>query len=213
MNVPPTRMTAQIADQVRHRGVEYKLAGVSGAGLFNPADHGLEPVAMSTACWRGYYCVYEVEDGHLRLAALHIRLDTQAEQRALDGEPLLGVVPEPQYLAGGSGDSAYRYLESLRVAPPSFAVPYTGGLLLGDEFIRDLYVHMGFHPAWKYRRVLELIFDRGALVRETDHSAAAEAFRRTLEQRDPRSEPTSREDIAAWIERTFSLDYSAGHPF
>ena len=206
-------MTAQIADRVRHRGVEYKLAGVSGAGLFNPAEQGLTPVAMSTICWRGYYCIYEVEEGHLRLAALHIRLEKQSEQRALDGEPLLGVVPEPQYLTAGSGESARRILESLRVAPPSFVLPYTGGLLLGDELIWDLYVHMGFHPAWKYRRVLELIFERGALVRETDHSAAAEAFRSTLEQRDPRSESTSREDLAAWIERTFSLDYSAERPF
>ena len=42
-------------------------------------------------------------------------------------------------------------------------VPFTGGLLLTRDFIEELYVHMGFHPAWKYREVHELIFRAGEL--------------------------------------------------
>ncbi len=29
-------------------------------------------------------------------------------------------------------------------------VPFTGALLLGERFITSTYVHMGFHPAWKF---------------------------------------------------------------
>jgi hypothetical protein len=48
--------------------------------------------------------------------------------------------------------------------------PFTGGLLLGAGFIRELYVHMGHQPAWKYTEVLELTFDDGRLTLVHDRS-------------------------------------------
>ena len=43
---------------------------------------------------------------------------------------------------------------------------------LADGFIQNLYVHMGFHPAWKYREVHELLFEDGRLLHAQDRSAA-----------------------------------------
>src|SRR5262249_42871794 len=84
----------------------------------------------------------------------------------------------------------------------------TGGLLLASDFIDDLYIHMRFHPAWKYREVHELIFESGDLVRETDRSAEIAKCREDMANAslEPGSEATKGE-VTRWIERCFSQEY------
>jgi hypothetical protein len=50
-------------------------------------------------------------------------------------------------------------------------VPFSGGLLLGQGFIRTTYVHMGFHPAWKFEKVAELLLEHGGVTSTLDRSA------------------------------------------
>jgi len=188
-------VTAQISDLVRFRGLDYSVAGVSGAGLFDPSAHGITPRMISTACRRGYYCTYVVDGARLTLDTLHVGLNEEDAERAERGEaPLLfGVVP----CAEQEGCFAYTSLAA--------AIYYTGGLLLGRDLIPELYVHMGFHPYWKFRHVLELLFASGHLVEARDHSAAAEEFRQNLHPQDLRpSRSATRAEIE---ERTFSLRY------
>jgi hypothetical protein len=194
-------MTAQVSDTVRYRDLGFSLAGINGEGLFEPAAHGLAPVAISSACWRGYYCTYAVEDGRLLLETVHLGLNAEDRARAERGNgPLLyGTRPrydEPQW------SFAYGGLH----AP----VAFTGGLLGGREFIQNLYVHMGFHPAWKYRQVHELLFEQGQLREAFDRSGVLEDFRGQIGPED--LEPhqwRDREQLRAWIKRTFSLRYEA----
>ncbi|WP_157900027.1 hypothetical protein [Rhodoferax koreensis] len=47
---------------------------------------------------------------------------------------------------------------------------YTGGVVIGRDFIDDLSTHRGFDPVWEYRRVQELVFDKGRLVETNDAS-------------------------------------------
>ena len=48
---------------------------------------------------------------------------------------------------------------------------FSGTLTLGADFVWSTYVHMGFHPPWKYRVVWDLTFEAGKLVAENDRSA------------------------------------------
>ena len=48
---------------------------------------------------------------------------------------------------------------------------FTGTLTLGADFVWSTYVHMGFHPSWRYRVVWDLTFGAGKLMQETDRSA------------------------------------------
>lgn len=64
--------------------------------------------------------------------------------------------------AGSGQEVAYEFKD----------VPLSGGLLLGEGFIQELYVHMGFHPAWKYLHVIELIFEGGQLHKRTQPERA-----------------------------------------
>jgi hypothetical protein len=162
-------MTAQISDKISYRNCEYRVVGWDGPALFDPAAHGLQPMMFSTGCWQGYYCAFEVApvgDAEpaevLRLATVFIGLTGEQRDAAERGAgPLLFGV-RPRY-SESDGCFVYRDIGA--------ALPYTGRLTLGADFIWDHYVHMGFHPPWKYRTVLELTFAAGRLVQAVDRSA------------------------------------------
>jgi hypothetical protein len=209
-------MTAQISDVVVYRAKPHSVAGINGSGLFDPAEHGIRPIAISTACWRGYHCTYDVVGNTLLLRQVNIGLGD--EDRALaergEGPKLFGQAPRRYTVHGHSLDLGtgevktswesddFLYSGLLEV------VPFSGGLLLGAAFLWDLYVHMGFHPAWKFREVHELIFERGRVVKAADRSAEMAEFRERLANRplEP-SDPENQEEIERWVERCFSLKY------
>jgi hypothetical protein len=158
-------LTAQISDVVVFRRRSYRLAGVSGSGLFDPSEVGLEARSTSTASWRGFHCEYAVEGSQLVLDTVHIGLE----------QPSKLFTREPAW-----DERAHCWVFDSLGHPISF----TGGLLLGEGFIEDLYIHMGFHPTWKYETVLELEFRNGQLTQVADQSEAARQFRSTLQPGD-----------------------------
>jgi hypothetical protein len=196
-------MTAQINDLFRFRGREYAVAGISEGELFDPSLLDLKPAGTCTACWRGYQAVFGVSHARLVLDALHVNLLMPGEgYQRQDGPVINGVSPtgpRPKY------DWFNNHYEGL-----DYHLEYTGGLLLADGFVQELYVHMGFHPAWKYKTVIELIFDAGILVQEFDRSERmAEIRNMVLESRtesDSARMPTA-EDITRFVERAFDRRY------
>jgi hypothetical protein len=153
-------MTAQISDIVFHRGLEYALASYS-VEPFSPADFGYSPAIASTACVRGYLAEYEVRNGSLLLRRLSINHYVLGSDESLAERPcdLFGVQAE-EWDNSYIGRWVFRNL--------NMPLQYSGVLILAREFIRSLYVHMGFHPAWKYEEALELVFESGRLASERD---------------------------------------------
>jgi hypothetical protein len=90
-----------------------------------------------------------------------------------------------------------------RIGRFGFANYSPGGLLLGAGFIEELYVHMGYHPAWKSKTVLELTFDDGRLDAVHDRSEPM-AQRRAAQGS---LTPTDLRDLDAWIDITFDHSY------
>lgn len=193
-------MTAQINDMVFYRKINFVIAGISGTGLFEPQAHGIEPDVLSTACWRGYYVQYAIEDGLLLLTRVTLGLSTP-DTRAADtgkGPVLFGACPRYD-----EQDYGWVY-DGLRQP-----VEFSGGLLLGTRFVQELYIHMGFHPAWKYRDVREVLFEHGRLTSDFDRSADMEAARARLAEQPSRPDLTAdNARIMEWIEQCFSRDYS-----
>ena len=155
-------MTAQASDRVLYRDEQFSLVGWEGAALFDPAAHGLQPVAISTGNWLGYLCGYVVSEGWLKLDRVTLGLSAEAQEAMARGDApaLFGVKPVP-------GEGGY----SAEYGGLDHVVPYSGVLTLGADFVWDMYVHMGYHPPWKYRRVYDLKFEAGRLVGEVDRSA------------------------------------------
>jgi hypothetical protein len=182
-------MTAQILDSMEYLGCEFDIAGIHGGPLFEPLSYGLNPRFISTACWRGFFCTYSVDDEGLYLKQLHI---------GGGGQELLGIRPVRE-----NGFNAFVF-KRLRLG-----VSFTGGLLLGRGSIQHRYEC--FHPAWGYREVLELLFEEGRLRRTLDCSKPLAELREQL-KRGPLhpGSSNSREEVDAWVARCFSLKYDRG---
>lgn len=173
-------MTAQITDTFMIDGEEFELIGFDGDELLDPTEYGLEPVMIHTACYRGFYCVYEVAAEKLILRRLTVRCDT--------GYPTIdGVEPIVE---------AYCAVYSDLSIPARF----TGRLRLARGFHEECYVHMGFQDASGFDTVIDLRFDDGRLI---------EARNRSLELGyHARGRPAheAEGDLFDWIDQRFSLE-------
>lgn len=198
-------MTAQVQDSLHYLGEQHVLAAFSDGEPFSPLDAGYRPVTASTACWRGYVCGYEVEDGQLRLRELWV-----------NHQPDESPVTRPQQPPDLNGVAAVRDEDSLvgewHFRDVGLPLAYTGGLVIGREFIRELYVHMGFHPAWKYRHVHELVFERGRLIQAHDASPRMAQLRTQMPDGLKPGPQATREQAAGWIADCFSRDYNRSSP-
>ena len=181
-------MTAQMPDVFRYNDTDYAIAAVAGDGLFNPTDHGLVVVMMHTACWRGFICTYGIDDERLVLRHLQGRLGDGVTAPKLDGKK-----------ADVDSNQIFTY-DKIKLP-----INYTGGLLIGEGMIAKHYVHMGFHPAWKFERVHELVFGSGRLIDQRDLSGAMKQLRDDIASGKRKDPDTTG---AEWVSRTFSLDYS-----
>jgi hypothetical protein len=184
-------MTAQIPDLFLLDSQTLAIVGVNGAGLFDPLDHNLQPVPRITSCWRGYVCTYQTLRNKFLLDSLQVNL--QREGPAING---VG----PVFSSENTFDNTYQNL--------NLPVDFSGGILAAGDFIQQLYVHMGFHPAWKYRSVFELVISNGDVIETREVSEQIERIRNRMIQSplEPGIQAT-KEQIAEWVASTFKLDY------
>ena len=231
-------MTAQIGDSIRYAGDHYGLVGVSPDNpadeLFDPERYGIRTFSDCTACWRGYVATYGLRENLLVLEELGInvcdpeweeelkRLTELKEIRRYLPPHRRGPKPQPKPMRPGPCGPAIHGVLPVRPADPcaTFAfsdnyhniglpLPFTGDLLLGQGFIRKLYEHMGFHPAWKFEKVIELIFAEGVLTAVHDRSAEMAEIRATKAAADGKNSKhlSSPVEIVEWIENCFDRRY------
>lgn len=199
-------MTAQMNDTFRFRKHEYAVAGISEGELFDPSLLDLEPVGTCSACWRGYHAVFAVLDSRLVLDTLRVNLLCRTEGKAgydrVEGPVINGVVPTPPKRGLSFFNNDYVGLK--------YHLEYSGGLLLAEGFIESLYVHMGFHPAWKYKTVIELVFEAGVLKQEYDRSERMAEIREIVNssrKNESSGDMPSKEEIKQFVERAFDRSY------
>jgi hypothetical protein len=90
----------------------------------------------------------------------------------------------------------------VRITGCSLPIRFDGTMLIGCDFIPELYVHMGFRPAHKYKEVWELEFERGRLINKKDVSEIMKAHRQKHVQILP--DPSDTKKLNDWIADTFS---------
>lgn len=177
-------MTAQIHDTILIENQSFSIVGVDGGDLFTPQSVGIYPGPSNSACWRGYVCQYKIENEMLLLDELQVSMmGVKGEGKDIThfrqpGPEINGVQPTS---AEGKLLSSGNLYENLNLE-----IPFTGTILAGDGFIRELYVHMGFHPAWKYEHVLEIKCEYGKVVTNTDISTQNKKIRDMMSQQTPR---------------------------
>lgn len=204
-------MTAQVGDIYKYENRSYTIVAMSNRPYFDPADFGLEAHASSTACYRGYWCEYAVVNDTLILQNLFLHNQDKQYPTFCN----IDVSPEeftehtvyihkrteqrkvPKYMG-------HRVYENVNLQ-----IPYTGKLLLGDDFIQEYYIHMGFQRAWAYRELIELVFEEGLLVEYTNLNHMAQAIRDTINQDGNSRLFPDLTNLPKFIDEIFSLDYAA----
>lgn len=190
-------MTGQIANQFKYEGEIYELVGIDGESLYSAEDFGITTQTASTACWRGYQTFYDCVNGELILDDLHVRTE--------DKITINGVVPEEnKELAEDSWAFFNIIYENL-----SLKTKFTGGILLAKDFIREMYVHMGFQSPESFKTVIEIEVNDGDIIKITDMSARMEERRRLGREKPSRPPTLEDKDVGDWVKDRFSQDYKS----
>lgn len=196
-------MTAQVDDLFEYQSAEYSVAGISEQGLFDPSLFDLRPTGISTDCWRGYQAIFALSSSHLVLHAIHVNLVIEGGgYERQKGPTIHGVTPAGPQDAHDSFNNHYVGIE--------YHLKYSGGLLIANGFIDDLYEHMGFHPAWKYTNVVELIFAKGILRQQFDRSERMADIRQGVLDSDGKHQSSSRpsdDEMRELVNRSFDRTY------
>lgn len=180
-------MTAQIGDTFRYEEQEYSIVAISNSIPFHPKDYGMEPEAVCTACWDGYWCDYKISDNGIFLQNLYIN--------SKDGNypEINGVKGNNQYM----GHHLYKNI--------NLPIPYSGKIVVGKDFINKYYVHMGYQRAWGYETLLEFVYEDGKLTDIMDYSSVAAELREKSDDGVGGS-LHGEGDKLNFIEDSFSLD-------
>ena len=177
-------MTAQDPERIRYSEIDYTILAIENNWPFHPKDHGFKPVGPHTALHLGYQSLYLVRDNQLLLHNLDIHQEEELPAWQ-------GVQPEIGFM------TVYKGVD--------LPINYTGGLIIGDEFMPEYYVHMGFQQAYAYENVNELKFKEGRLLEVRDHSLKMKQIREDL-SKEPYDKYKGK-TIMQFVEDAFDLSY------
>lgn len=140
-------MTAEIAYRIKFQDKCLTIQALKGEALFTPQDYGIYPVMITTACWDGYVCEFEVLEGRLVLAQLEVGLKKSDKIDAMNlrGPILGGKTPKRKLLkvkthrasSGGYYRGPRLFIQgSLRKRRPYFGFPEFRGEMRKARFFR-----------------------------------------------------------------------------
>jgi len=178
-------MTSQIPDTFIYDGEKYELVALDGEGLITPQDYGMNPEMLHTACYRGFYCTYDITNDGLFLTEMVIGEVEEGYKSIQDIMPTLSNKDSRDY-------PTYKGLRLL--------TSFTGKIRLGKDFIRELYVHMGYQKPSAYETLLEFDFEAGKLMSMQNISASNAKKRGNFKKKFETG------DIVQIINESFSLD-------
>jgi glutaredoxin len=188
-------MTAQINDKLRFDKSDFDIVAIENTeNFFDFEKIGLKPIANCTACWRGYIAIFGIdEDNNLVLKDLYSNNDDM-EPPLINGVEVFEINDWQENLYTLAGNLVYKDI--------NLPITYTGSFLIGDNFIRELYVHMGFQHPFKYEYLEEFIFENGVCIETRDLSKEAKERR----EKEKSTDKVTKSPVQ-WIEDQFDLGY------
>jgi hypothetical protein len=191
-------VTKQISDSLLFKGETYSV--VWGTPMFFREVWDLDPVPISTACYRGYHCTYHVDD-HLWLAELEVGLEGEYEQDAKAGiGPLIfGALPEPHYYEYQRWDElAGKFVDGGVAQSGSWL--YRPRKLMSEVKHVQISKRMWDSGAWfdtpEPTPVFDLLFDQGKLIHVTDATEAV--YLERLHEQERRERELNERIVEGW---------------
>jgi hypothetical protein len=190
-------LTAQFPNTVILEKKKFTIAGFTNSGLITPKMFGLKPIVSSTACWRGFITTYKIDDeSNFILEELLVK--TEKKDEAIEINGIQSKSPTNKF----DKMSFNRFYEKINLK-----VNYSGFILIATNFIKELYVHMGFHQAWKYETVFEIEVDKGKVISIVDLSEKISKIRKSIKEQKEKKTPPTKDEISKWVEDSFNQKY------
>jgi len=175
-------------------GVEYYLSAVEFPGRFFSIKRlGINPMPLSTACWRGYVASFAVYRGKLVLSSL----ETNNSDGAARPVAINGKMPEVVQLEFADSESEWRewhYRDINKV------IRYTGRMLIMADSAYDYYSHILIYSSLNQNDFLELTFNKGDLIEVNDLS---EVFLILREADDEETRNSQLARLPRWISKFY----------
>ena len=173
-------MTMQIKDSLYYTDKSYTIVTCNTPLCFDPREYGVTPTPYTTACHRGHWSEYSILNDQLVLQNLFIYTNSN------DYPPIANIesVPAPQKSYFPSRHRMYHGLQL-----PIF---YTGKILIGSDPTSTHYIKGIRNDPWRFKNLIECVFEGGKLVKTIDHSETAEDIRkfiRTIPLSEPQAGP------------------------
>lgn len=181
-------MTGQLLDTVAVDGTDFNLCAPWGLGrLFDIASIGLEPLARSTGCWRGFHCGFRVHGDQLHLHSLHCYVNEAEVTRCISSGGPIPRAFKPSIGRFEFFDIGWTDLQR--------AIPFSGALLLGAGKLPH---DMTGSALW-FMTVHEMVLEDGRVESRQDLSAPVAQFRTRWEALQELAQEGSRaEREASW---------------
>jgi hypothetical protein len=157
-----------------------------GSGLFDPAQVGIKPVGMTTACYRGFICNYEISDDTLFLAGLVVWGSSPSYPSIGGVAPTIDRSYSTFVSAAVEADiPGFTLRTSEDTCGPAvyreirLPVPFDGRIILGRE---NLFPYARGCSLYNWREIHECLFTRGRLDRAVDFSAVFARMREAVKR-------------------------------
>lgn len=192
-------MTAQIGDSFKFKGVEYQIIALNRPIKFSPSTYGITPESICTACWAGYWCDYTISEETILLTNLYINSKD-------DYYPNINGIQVTQN-KDNTRKANFKYMGHHLYKDLNIPMNYSGKIVVGDKFIQDYYIHMGYQRAWAYEVVLEFVFENGKLIATYNHSDLVAKVRQEIVRDPDMFYKKLQTNIESFVEDSFSLKF------
>ena len=179
--------------------VQYDLYAKTGDNifLFSPKEYGLIPQMRNTACIRGYWCEFDIND-KLILKNMYVFAETYPEINGVNVNPIEYVDEEfyvidkleldevtdidftkyPKVIQRMETNDGFRLYENINLV-----VGYTGKMLLTEGDManyRQWLSRIGAYAFLGFKKVIELEIDNGIVINTNDYSSMIKQMRKDI---------------------------------
>ena len=176
-------MSEQVNDKFIYKNGKFELISIESPRKFlNWESFGLNPIELSTACWRGFVNTFSVIDKHLVLAEIYTNNQTRNENEemvTINIPEINGILPEieePDKILANE----YKYYRIIIYKKLNYRMNYNGSLVIVKDYLNDFvsgpYAFLKISP-FCYKNILKLSFSEGKFVKETSFSEYGEEIR------------------------------------
>ncbi len=191
-------MTAQIGNFLKLGETRYSILALSNPINFDPRDLGFTPSPTTSACWAGYWCEYRIStDDKLILQNLYINSKD-------DIYPEINGI-KAKYFEEDDIKTMIQYMGGHLYENIDIPILYNGRVVIGNGFLDEYYVHMGYQNPKGYEEVIEIVFEEGVYLYDIDHSETVKKLREENNNKSTRR--INYENSSKFIKESFSLDF------